>query len=162
MLKSSYSPQGFEKLLYYHSTTIIFLKQVYYEALIRVRLYLRLLRSSAISLKGNSSKMWKVRTEYTEYTTKNTVISPNFLVWKFGGKAQFPHSFGRCAFPQNFHTRKFREITVFYAVITDIIILSFLTKLLPRMFISTHITIYFYVKKYNIKRNINILHAFFN
>ena len=26
---------------------------------------------------------------------KNTVISPNFLVWKFSGKAQFPHSFGR-------------------------------------------------------------------
>ena len=26
---------------------------------------------------------------------KNTVISPNFLVWKFCGKAQFPHSFGR-------------------------------------------------------------------
>ena len=25
---------------------------------------------------------------------KNRVISPNFLVWKFCGKAQFPHSFG--------------------------------------------------------------------
>ena len=23
---------------------------------------------------------------------KNTVISPNFLEWKFCGKAQFPHS----------------------------------------------------------------------
>ena len=47
-------------------------------------------------------------------TVKNTVISPNFLVWRFCGKAQFSHSFGRyrpklcgnCAFPQNFHTRK--------------------------------------------------------
>ena len=29
------------------------------------------------------------------YTTKNTVILPNFVVWKFCGKAQFPHSFGR-------------------------------------------------------------------
>ena len=38
---------------------------------------------------------------------KNTVISPNFLVWKFYGKAQFP---------QNFHTRKSGEIVVFFAV----------------------------------------------
>ena len=29
------------------------------------------------------------------YTVKNTVISPDFLAWKFCGKAQFPHSFGR-------------------------------------------------------------------
>ena len=50
-------------------------------------------------------------------TAKNTVISPNFLVWKFCGKAQFPYSFGRLArnyaetvFPQNFHTRKYGEI----------------------------------------------------
>ena len=28
---------------------------------------------------------------------KNTVISPNFLVWKFWGQGQFPHSFGRIA-----------------------------------------------------------------
>ena len=37
------------------------------------------------------SKSAKVLTE------ENTVISPNFLVWKFCGKAQFPHSFGRIA-----------------------------------------------------------------
>ena len=30
-------------------------------------------------------------------TAKNTVISPNFLVWNICGKAQFPHSFGRIA-----------------------------------------------------------------
>ena len=54
---------------------------------------------------------------------KNTIISPNFLLWKFCGKAQFPHSFGRfavyenCVFPQNFHTRNIGEITVFFAVI---------------------------------------------
>ena len=30
-------------------------------------------------------------------TAKNTVIPPNFLVWKFCGKAQFPHSFGQIA-----------------------------------------------------------------
>ena len=51
-------------------------------------------------------------------TVKNTVISPNFLVWKFCGKSQFPHSFrpklcGNCAFPQNFHIRKLGEITAF-------------------------------------------------
>ena len=55
------------------------------------------------------------------FTAKNTVISPNFLVWKFCGKAQFPNSFGKlcrnCAFPQNFHTRKLGEITVFSAVL---------------------------------------------
>ena len=33
-------------------------------------------------------------------TAKNTVISPDFLVRKFCGKAQFPHSFGR--FPRNY------------------------------------------------------------
>ena len=50
------------------------------------------------------------------------VISPNFLVWKFCGKTQFPLSAnrpklcGNCAFPQNFHTMKLGEITVFYAV----------------------------------------------
>ena len=33
-------------------------------------------------------------------TTQNTVISPNFLVWKFCGKAQFLNSFGR--FAQNY------------------------------------------------------------
>ena len=49
-------------------------------------------------------------------TAKNTVISPNFLVWKFCGKAQFPHSFGRITFPQNFHTRKLGENTIFYTV----------------------------------------------
>ena len=26
-------------------------------------------------------------------TTKSTIISPDFLVWKFCGKTQFPHSF---------------------------------------------------------------------
>ena len=31
------------------------------------------------------------------FTAKNTVISPNFLVRKFCGKAQFPNSFGRIA-----------------------------------------------------------------
>ena len=30
-------------------------------------------------------------------TAKNIVISPDFLVWKFCGKAQFPYSFGRIA-----------------------------------------------------------------
>ena len=43
-------------------------------------------------------------------------------MWKFCGKAQFPHSFGaefrfgNYDIPQNFHTRKLDEITVFFAV----------------------------------------------
>ena len=59
-------------------------------------------------------------------TAKNIVISPNFLVWKFCGKAQFRHSFGfrvnrpklcrNCAFPQNFRLRKLGQITVFFTV----------------------------------------------
>ena len=56
-------------------------------------------------------------------TEKNTVISSDFLVWKFCGKSQFPHGFGRIArnyaetvFPQNFHTRKSGEVTVFFPV----------------------------------------------
>ena len=50
------------------------------------------------------------------------MISPNFLVWKFCGKAHFSRVSGdlqklcrNCALPQNFHTSKLREITVFYA-----------------------------------------------
>ena len=35
--------------------------------------------------------------KYITTTAKNTVILPNFLVWKFFGKAQFRHSFGRFA-----------------------------------------------------------------
>ena len=32
-----------------------------------------------------------------DFTVKNTLISSNFLVWTFCGKAQFPHSFARFA-----------------------------------------------------------------
>ena len=42
---------------------------------------------------------------------ENTVISPNFLVWKFCGKAQFPHSFGRFA-------RNYAETVTFYKIST--------------------------------------------
>ena len=53
------------------------------------------------------------------YTAKNTVISPNFLVWNFCGKARTnrPKLCGNCAFQQNFYTRKLDEITVFFAVL---------------------------------------------
>ena len=52
-------------------------------------------------------------------TAKNNLILPNFLVWKFCGKAQFairPKLCGNCAFPQHFHTRKLGELTVFFTV----------------------------------------------
>ena len=45
-------------------------------------------------------------------------ISPNFMVWKFCGKAvstYWPY-YGNCTFPQNCHSRRLAEITVFYAV----------------------------------------------
>ena len=37
------------------------------------------------------------------------------ILWK--GTANRPKLCGNCAFPQNFHTRKLGEITVFYDVI---------------------------------------------
>ena len=49
------------------------------------------------------------------YTAKKIVISPNFPVWKFSGKAQLRHM-QKCAFPQHFHTRKLGEITEFFVV----------------------------------------------
>ena len=43
-------------------------------------------------------------------TAKNTVISPDSLVWKFCGKGQFPHSFWRIA--RNYaETVPFRKIS---------------------------------------------------
>ena len=46
----------------------------------------------------------------TTFTAKNTIISSNFLVWKFCGKAQFPHSFVR--FAQNYEeTVPFHKIS---------------------------------------------------
>ena len=46
-------------------------------------------------------------------------VSSSFLVWKFCGKAQFPNRpklCGNCVFPQNFHTMRLSEITLFFAV----------------------------------------------
>ena len=61
----------------------------------------------------------------TAHTAKNTVISSDFLLWKFCGKARFLHSFGQrpklcgnCAFPQNFHTRKSGEINFFAVTVS--------------------------------------------
>ena len=69
---------------------------------------------------GFQLKCLKSKTKRVASTAKNTVISPDFPVWRFCGKAKFPHSFGRTTqnftFPQNFHTRKSGEITLFFAV----------------------------------------------
>ena len=45
--------------------------------------------------------------QFKKITAKNTIISTNFLVWKF------------CAFPQNFHARKLGKISAFCAVIVQ-------------------------------------------
>ena len=43
-------------------------------------------------------------------TAQNIVISPNFMVWKFCGKTQFPHSLGQIA--QNYaETVPFHKIS---------------------------------------------------
>ena len=54
---------------------------------------------------------------------KNIEISPNFLVWKFLGKAVSAEFWavraklwGNCVFPQTFHTRKLGQISVYYAI----------------------------------------------
>ena len=49
---------------------------------------------------------WIKRTMH--YTVKNTVISSNFLVWGFCGKA-----------PAKFHTRKLGKITLLFAVLVS-------------------------------------------
>ena len=49
-----------------------------------------------------------INTFLVQFTAKNIIISPIFLVWKFCEQAQFP---------QNFHIRKLGEITLFYAVV---------------------------------------------
>ena len=54
--------------------------------------------------KNNLWNIWNIKAQYylfphhnflTHNTAKNTIISPDFFVWKFFRKAQFPHSFGR-------------------------------------------------------------------
>ena len=45
------------------------------------------------------------------FTAKNTVTSPDFLVWKFCGKTQFLHSFGRFA-------RNYAETVRFHKIFT--------------------------------------------
>ena len=47
-------------------------------------------------------------------SAKNTVISPNFLVWKF--YANRPKLCGNCAVSQNFRTRKSVETAEFFIV----------------------------------------------
>ena len=73
----------------------------------------------------------------TYFTAKNSVISPNFKMWKFCGKAQFQYSFGQisrnCAFPQNFHTRKLGEITEFFAVFVPNVSFSYPLKILENL-----------------------------
>ena len=48
-------------------------------------------------VKTNVNEGFAVRffNKYLGITSKNTVISPDFLVGKFCGKTQFPHNFGR-------------------------------------------------------------------
>ena len=64
----------------------------------------------------------------TQFSTAyNTEISHNFLLWKFYGKAQFPHRpklYGNCAFPQSFHTRILGEVSLFYLVFAPLYLVT--------------------------------------
>ena len=51
--------------------------------------------------KGGAIKLWG--------TAKNTVMSPNFSMWEFCGKEQFPHSFRRI-------TRNYAETVPFHKI----------------------------------------------
>ena len=70
---------------------------------------------------SNAGTLWWV---FARYTTKNSVILPNILVWTFCRNTQFPQSFGWFTqnftdivhFHINFHTRKLGEISVFFEV----------------------------------------------
>ena len=44
-------------------------------------------------IKNNELRLMVFRRTFELFTAKNTVISPNFLVWKFCGKGQFPREF---------------------------------------------------------------------
>ena len=48
-----------------------------------------------VRLESRLTELWNIFSKTP--TAKNTVISPNFLVWKFCGKTQFLQSFGRIA-----------------------------------------------------------------
>ena len=53
----------------------------------------------------------KIKALLLQYTTKNTAISQDFVVWKFCEKALFPHSFRRVA--RNYaETVPFRKISM--------------------------------------------------
>ena len=58
------------------------------------------------------SKSEDIRESQNLSTAKNTVISPNFLVWKFCGKTQFPYSFGRTI-------RNYAETVPFHKIFTS-------------------------------------------
>ena len=65
-----------------------------------------------ISIKEDRSDIIvKTRCFYSFTTAKKTVILPEFLVWKFCGKAQFPHSFGR-------FVRNYAETVPFHKIST--------------------------------------------
>ena len=66
---------------------------------------IRMVQGNSVTEK--TGKLWQPQ----ELTAKNTVISPNFQVWKFCGKAQFPHSFGRIA-------RNYAETVLFHKIST--------------------------------------------
>ena len=54
--------------------------------------FLSILSSTPFPYPSDVLFEWPLR--YMTITAKNTVISPNFQVWKFCGKEQFSHSFG--------------------------------------------------------------------
>ena len=60
----------------------------------------------------NGLSLWtKISVVKSDITAKITVILPNFLGWKFCGKGQFPHSFGRI-------TRYYTETVPFHEIFT--------------------------------------------
>ena len=80
--------------------------------------------SEAFQISSFAKLLWKTASEIIKigwlilseaFITNNTVISPNFLVWKCCGNAHFC-IYRSCAFPENFPTGKLGKITIFFAV----------------------------------------------
>ena len=73
---------------------------------------------------------------FVRYVTKNFVISPNILVWKFCGKAQFRHSFGWIRWNLNIF-RRFAIANVAYRTNwSSVIIIQVYTSLFVVIFLE--------------------------
>ena len=80
-----------------HLTILLLVPNLIYQSYIYLLLYVNIIKNNGKKLDTRTKKGYYYGMINVTYTAKNTLISPNFMVWKFCGKAQFLHSFGRFA-----------------------------------------------------------------